>query len=274
MGHPELPSDFDAETYYALNEDVRAAGVDAARHYLEFGRHEGRLWTIVPELPHNMFEKEADIARRVAAGAHRKLIGGMWDEVGALQRDFLISHGLRPNHKLLDIGCGCLRAGVRLVPYLEPGGYFGTDVSPSLLDAGYREIAQARLASRLPRANLQVEGQFQFYCFREQFDFAIAHSVFTHLPIRHLRTCLDHLPHLMPAGGLFFVTFFERLPGDPPDGPLRHEPSGVETFSTKDPFHVTRSQLQGIAAGLPWAFSYIGEWGHPRAQRMALYTRH
>jgi hypothetical protein len=39
-----LPNDFDAETYLRLNPDVRMAGVDAAHHYLAYGRHEGRAY--------------------------------------------------------------------------------------------------------------------------------------------------------------------------------------------------------------------------------------
>jgi hypothetical protein len=40
----ELPSDFDAATYKRLNPDVAAAGHDAARHYLQHGRREGRRY--------------------------------------------------------------------------------------------------------------------------------------------------------------------------------------------------------------------------------------
>lgn len=38
----ELPSDFDAAAYLALHRDVAAAGVDAATHYLAFGKRERR----------------------------------------------------------------------------------------------------------------------------------------------------------------------------------------------------------------------------------------
>jgi hypothetical protein len=37
-----LPEDFNAEVYMNLHPDVKAAGVDAAKHYLEFGINEGR----------------------------------------------------------------------------------------------------------------------------------------------------------------------------------------------------------------------------------------
>src|SRR5437588_3581867 len=39
-----LPPDFDAETYYWLNPDVRKAGMDAAEHFLQFGFRERRRW--------------------------------------------------------------------------------------------------------------------------------------------------------------------------------------------------------------------------------------
>lgn len=39
-----LPADFDAVAYYRINADVRAAGVDANDHYLQYGRHEGRAY--------------------------------------------------------------------------------------------------------------------------------------------------------------------------------------------------------------------------------------
>ena len=39
---PELPGDFDPVEYLRANPDVAAAGVDAAQHYLDHGRREGR----------------------------------------------------------------------------------------------------------------------------------------------------------------------------------------------------------------------------------------
>ena len=39
-------------------------------------------------------------------------IGGLWDQMGQHQFDFLKKKGLKPQHKLLDIGCGSLRGGV------------------------------------------------------------------------------------------------------------------------------------------------------------------
>jgi hypothetical protein len=55
------------------------------------------------------YDKTA-IEAEVAAGRHRESVGGLWDEIGELQADFLMSRGLRPHHRLLDIGCGRAKA--------------------------------------------------------------------------------------------------------------------------------------------------------------------
>lgn len=39
-----LPKDFDADAYYRLNPDVASAKLDAAKHYLQHGKNEGRRY--------------------------------------------------------------------------------------------------------------------------------------------------------------------------------------------------------------------------------------
>ena len=46
---------------------------------------------------------------------HREAVGGLWEEMRRLQFDFLANQGLKPDHKLLDIGCGSMRGGVHFV---------------------------------------------------------------------------------------------------------------------------------------------------------------
>ena len=46
----------------------------------------------------------------IAAGEHRAAVGGLWDELGRLQCDFMISAGLLPDHQFIDVGCGACSA--------------------------------------------------------------------------------------------------------------------------------------------------------------------
>jgi hypothetical protein len=213
------------------------------------------------------------VRRRIALGEHRDVIGGMWDELGALQRDFLIEEGLQPHHRLIDIGCGSLRAGVPLTEYLNAERYYGIDISADLLDAGYdREIVPAGLADKLPRRHLHATASYDVSGFGAAFDFGLAQSVFTHLPLDELSACLAAIaPHFV-AGGRYYVTYFERPADADPAAPLPHDPGGVISHPDKDPFDATVAALAG-ATPASWRLDIIGRWGHPRDQRMARFVR-
>jgi len=45
----------------------------------------------------------------IKAAGHRRYVGGMWEEIGQLQFDYLVSQGLRPEHVFCDVACGSLR---------------------------------------------------------------------------------------------------------------------------------------------------------------------
>ena len=134
---------------------------------------------------------QSTIASLVAAGKHRETVGGLWEELGSLQLEFMKDQGLKPEHRLLDVGCGALRGGVHFVRYLQAGNYFGLDINQSLLDAGYEaELAAEGLEGKLPRSNLLSNGEFDLRSLEVTFDFALAQSVFTHLTFNRIRQCL------------------------------------------------------------------------------------
>lgn len=223
----------------------------------------------------NIYYDTRRIEKAVARGEHRGVVGGLWDEMGALQLDFLLARGLQPHHRLLDVGCGSLRLGRLAVDRLELGHYFGTDLSPALLDAGHAAELNDAQRARLPRQNLIATGDFDFSPLPAPIDMAIAQSVFTHLPLNHLRRCLIRLAPHMTVGGRFFVTFFE-CPDDRPitdDVQQGGSVGGITTTDHRDPFHYRMSDLAFAAAEAPWTVARIGDWGHPRGQLMAVFTR-
>lgn len=182
-----------------------------------------------------------------------------------------MAQGLVPTSKLLDVGCGALRAGIVLAKYLEPGGYYGIDVNESLIRAALiHELPLAGLQDRVPAENLRVTARFK--CdFGVEFDFAIAQSVFTHLPLNHIRLCLYRLSRVMAPGGRFFATFFEV----PASKPYARPATQVRrtTWPERDPYHYRRDDLRWAAETVgDWSVRYIGDWGHRRGQRMMEYT--
>jgi hypothetical protein len=57
--------------------------------------------------------------------------------------------GLRSHHRLVDYGCGSLRIGYHAMLYLDPGHYFGLDVTNDFIDMGKELIGDA-LTERQP----------------------------------------------------------------------------------------------------------------------------
>ncbi|HYC94419.1 MAG TPA: class I SAM-dependent methyltransferase [Sphingomicrobium sp.] len=214
----------------------------------------------------NYYNKAA-VAAAIDKGDHRTFIGGMWDEIGGLQMSFLEANGLKPDNVLLDIGCGSLRLGVRAVEFLEPGNYWGTDLNRELLDAGYeKEIVPAGLSAKLPREQLVTDEEFDFAGVPTSIDFAIATSVFTHLPLNHMRLCLAKLARHVTSPCTFYFSVFTAPEGFPLMDSYEQPKGGVVTYAHRDPYHYWLADLHHAAAGTPWSIEFIGDWGHPRNQ--------
>jgi len=209
----------------------------------------------------------------VRAGRHRECVGGLWEEIGQLQLDFLVVQGLKPHHRLLDIGCGSLRAGVKLIRYLDAGHYAGLDLHESLLNAGYEiELAKEGLKHKLPRSNLVADGEFDFSWCPMQVDFALAQSVFTALPLNFLRICLERLATFMVSDGKFFVSIFE-IPDEHPTHKSYRHPSGFLSHGAREPYHHRFADMEFCCRGLPWRAVNVGNWDHPLSVRMVQFDR-
>lgn len=199
---------------------------------------------------------------------HRKFVGGLWEEIGQLQYDFLIKQGLKPFHQLLDVGCGCLRGGIHYIKYLEAGNYCGLDINNSLIQAGMVEVQEAGLEQKHPR--LLVDDRFRLEKFDEKFDFIVSVSLFTHLPINIIIRCLSAVQKQLKPDGVYFSSFFQA----PKSGcleKLHHQPGGANTNYDSDPFHYSFEELLWMASIAGLDMKLIGDWNHPRNQKMAMF---
>lgn len=208
------------------------------------------------------------LPEQIEALEHRDLVGGLWDELGVLQFEFMKSRGLLPGHRLLDVGCGALRGGVHFIRYLDPGRYHGLDVNASLIDAGRRELAAAGLADREPQ--LIVDDRFDVGRFGGSFDCALAVSLFTHLPMNHIVRCLSEVRGVLAPGARFYASFFET-PYSAHLAPLTHAPGGVVSYYDADPYHYSIAEIAFVAGLAGLQVENIGTWSHPRDQRMLAF---
>lgn len=203
----------------------------------------------------------------IARGKHRDIVGGRWEETALHQMQVLLDEGLDPHHRLLDIGCGCLRLGHRALRYLQPGRYWGTDASLALMQQGWQSELSPEEQEKLPREQLIEDSQFAFPNVPEM-DFAICWGVFTHLPADALAPALKNLK-LAPQGGKFLLTVF--LAPEDHEGPFRQR-DGVVTHAARPPYHRKASEVEADAHAAGWALRWRDDW-LPRGQTLAVLTR-
>lgn len=224
-------------------------------------------------MAHSDYYDVDHLRRTIADGRHREIIGGLWDEIGDHQIAFLIEKGMAPTDRLLDVGCGSLRLGARAIAYLDPGRYYGSDLSEDLIQAGLDNELDDAGRAKAPRSNFGVNDDFDFsFLGATPMDVAIAQSVFTHLPLNHLRRCLAKLAPHVRSGGRFFVTYFECLPGQDLHGPIAQSPGAIVTHEYRDPYHYRLADLAFAIDEAPWMMEAIGDWGHPRGQRIVCFN--
>lgn len=191
---------------------------------------------------------------------HRRMVGGRWDEIGKLQIDYLKQRGLRPDHVLLDVGCGSFRAGHHFIRFLDTGNYLGIDKQEVLVREGRKhEVGEALWAEKMPE--IVLSDSFEFENFSKKPDYAIANSLFTHLSASDIKTCLSKLRAFAEPPLVFYATFFESA----------HRVFHVWPSHSSRRFEYTRRQMEKFGADTGWHPRYVGDWGHPRNQMMICY---
>jgi SAM-dependent methyltransferase len=191
---------------------------------------------------------------RVAADP-QSAVGGMWDEIGRLQFDFLVARNLRPHHKLLDLGCGTLRGGRHFIRYLGPGNYCGIDISREAVSAARQLIEQEGLSDKRPDIRVNEDRNLKFRDLAGgTFDYILAQSVFTHLKPEHIEECFENIGSIMDKNSVFYFTYKKGR---------GYKQTGLKNFRYPFSFFEALAQQNGFEVR-----DCSKLYPHPREQRM------
>ena len=168
-----------------------------------------------------------------------------WLALGEFQFQFLQSHGLATNQRFLDVGCGNLRLGWRVIQFLEPEKYCGLDLSPVILDAARRTVAEFALEPKKPTLHLVENADYQFLP-ADSFDIAYAHAVFTQTPLAVVLDVLSSVARVIKPGGFFEFTY------NPTDGEERN-------YLNED-FFFRRETILGAVSGAGLVPEEMHDW--------------
>jgi ubiquinone/menaquinone biosynthesis C-methylase UbiE len=156
--------------------------------------------------------------------------------------------------RMLEIGCGNLRAGRLFIDYLDSGNYYGTDISPDILLAAQRTIGEYGLQAKVPYVSIVSDLKLEFLP-DDYFDVVHAHSVFSHSPIAVIDECLTHVGRVMRPGGIFDFTF-DRT-------------QGTEHQVLREDFYYRTETLIELARSHGLEGQYMADWeetGHEQSK--------
>lgn len=147
-----------------------------------------------------------------------------------------VDNGLRPEHRVLDVGCGVGRLAVSISGYLnDEGRYVGIDVEQDAIRTCNRWIASKRPRLSFvwadiqntaynPDANATAAG-YKLPFEDDAFDFVFSNSLFTHLVPADARNYFHEMGRVLRPNGRALNTMFllnEESLGFVGDGTSRH----------------------------------------------------
>ena len=182
-----------------------------------------------------------------------------YDLIAAMTFNLLTTLGLRQHHSVLDIGCGSLRIGRLLIPYLNRGKYFGIEPAEWLVAEGIRqELGETVVQTKRPTFFFTDSPETVVRA-KVSFDFALAQSILSHCGLDLIRGWLSAVSGALAEDGVLIATF---LPGD--------EDSQRAGWVYPECVNYRPATLERAAADANLRFEIL-DWKHPR-QTWALFA--
>jgi SAM-dependent methyltransferase len=182
-----------------------------------------------------------------------------YDLIAAMTFNLVTTLGLRQHHSLLDVGCGSLRIGRLLIPYLNRGKYFGVEPNEWLVKEGIkRELGEALLQIKHPTFFFSDSPETIAQA-KVSFDFALAQSIFSHCGLDLIKNWLSAISRSLAQNGGLIATFL-----------IGEEDSPKMGWIYPDCVDYRPATLEQAAADVNLRFQIL-DWKHPR-QTWALFA--
>ncbi len=129
-----------------------------------------------------------------------------FEEAGRSQLIELLRQGLRPESKVLDFGCGCLRIAYWLIRFLDAGCYCGIEPARKRVELGLRHLLTPELLT-MKRPRFSYDAGFDSSAFGARFDFFLARSIWTHGSKSQIEATLDSFVRDANTGAVFLASY-------------------------------------------------------------------
>lgn len=183
-----------------------------------------------------------------------------YDLISAMVFNLLTCSGLRQHHRVLDIGCGSLRLGRLLMPYLNIGNYFGVEPNQWLVHDGIlNEVGQDQIQIKQPTFSFNTS--LSEFPDPLQIDFAVAQSIFSHCSSTLVRNWLTETSRHLKDDGALFATFLVA----------EEDYAGEEGWIYPGCVRFRSDTMMKLAQEAGLGFEIL-DWKHPR-QTWAVFSK-
>jgi SAM-dependent methyltransferase len=182
-----------------------------------------------------------------------------YDLIAAMTFNLLTTLGLRQQHSLLDVGCGSLRIGRLLIPYLNRGKYFGVEPAEWLVSEGIKhELSETVVQIKQPTFFFTDSPEIVVQA-KVSFDFGLAQSIFSHCGLDLIKAWLSAISRSLAQDGALVATFL-----------IGAEDSARTGWIYPDCVNYRPATLERAAEDVNLRLEIL-DWKHPR-QTWALFA--
>jgi SAM-dependent methyltransferase len=225
--------------------------------------HTAKLYTLDAPASQAQPEVQESLGLALAPGDphYRAYVGPPrdYDLIAATTFGLMTAFGLRQHHRVLDVGCGSLRVGRLLIPYLNAGNYCGIEPNRWLVDEGIaHETGRDQL--RIKRPRFYFDTSTRELPRGERFDVAVAQSIFSHCGADFIAAWLEEISGRLVDDGLLLATYLPAAVSSELQGWLYPQCTKHTTASMS-----ALAQAHGLSM-------HLLAWPHPR-QQWALFAK-
>lgn len=182
-----------------------------------------------------------------------------YDLIAAMVFNLLTNLGLRQGHRVLDIGCGSLRIGRLLIPYLDSGNYIGLEPNKWLVEDGICNEIGADLVN-IKKPTFSFQPSLKEFKKPLNLDYAVAQSIFSHCSMQFIKDWLKQTSFHLKDTGVLFATFLAD-----------HVNFGGSGWIYPDSVAYRIDTMSSLATENGLQF-YLINWKHPR-QTWAMFSK-
>jgi len=220
-----------------------------------------RLRNFINQIKPESLTRYLGLGLPAGANQYRAYVGPPddYDLISAMTFNLLTTLGVRQHNTILDIGCGSLRIGRLLIPYLNIGNYVGIEPNKWLVNEGIQyETGQDQIRIKQPR--FYYSDSTRDLPRDELYDFAIAQSIFSHCGPNLVEQWLRGISSHLQDSGALVATFL-----------IGEQDCQENGWFYPDCVYYTVETMEILAqnAGLKLL---LLDWNHPR-QTWGLYAK-